>query len=72
MNMELKEFVKVFLKTGNLLLKKANRQLNEPKEEITGNVFSGKGLLKNLYSENAFIQYEGEFKNKKLNGKGKC
>ena len=55
-----------------MLLKKANRQLNEPKEEITGNVFSGKGLLKNLYSENAFIQYEGEFKNKKLNGKGKC
>lgn len=45
--------------------------LNEPKEEITGNVFSGEGLLKNLYTGDAFVQYEGEFKDKKLNGQGK-
>ncbi|MDD2562499.1 MAG: hypothetical protein PHG11_09325, partial [Eubacteriales bacterium] len=59
-------------KDGKLVTeKKIKRHLNEPEEEITGNVFSGKGLLKNLYSDDAFIQYEGEFKNKKLNGIGK-
>ena len=59
-------------KDGKLVTKKARKvSLREPQVEIQGDVLAGKGFLKNQYGEDVFIQYEGQFRNKKLNGNGK-
>lgn len=40
-------------------------------EKIIGNVFSGIGAIESNLPENAYVRYEGQFNDKKLNGHGK-